>query len=133
MSELLSRKSKQRDLILKVVKNTTTHPGADWVYTMVRQEIPNISLGTVYRNLKWLARNGLIREMSGPGGLSQFDGNLMDHCHFRCERCRKLIDIEAECDNKAQATIARRTGLVIKGQYLEYRGLCLDCQSGSSD
>ena len=63
----MSRKSRQRDIILRVVKNTKSHPNADWVYDQVRKEIPNISLGTVYRNLKSLAEAGEILQLEIAG------------------------------------------------------------------
>jgi Fur family transcriptional regulator, peroxide stress response regulator len=124
----VSRKSIQRDAILLVVMNTMSHPGADWVYDQVRKEIPNISLGTVYRNLKLLAEAGQIREIEVPGSLSRFDRNISNHYHFRCEKCRCLFDLDESVDRSMELKIARKTGFKVKRHFLEFIGLCLDCQ-----
>jgi Fur family transcriptional regulator, peroxide stress response regulator len=124
----MSRKSKQRDTILRVVMNTISHPGADWVYDQVRKEIPKVSLGTVYRNLKLLAQAGEIQELDMPGGLSRFDGNISHHYHFRCEKCRCIFDIHEDVDLTIERRVARKTGLKITGHYLEFVGVCAVCQ-----
>jgi Fur family transcriptional regulator, peroxide stress response regulator len=122
------RKTKQRDSIFRAVMNTTSHPTAEWVYQMVRQEIPNISLGTVYRNLKLLAQNGQIQALEGPGGLSRFDSKIVNHCHFRCQQCRRLFDLDKTVDKTLEKEIVRQTGFKINSRYLEFSGLCSDCQ-----
>ena len=123
----MSKNSKQRDTILRVVMSTTTHPQADWVYDQVRKEIPNISLGTVYRNLKLLARDGIIKELDAQDGPARFDGNSQDHYHFRCENCLRIFDLAEPQDHTLEARIAEKTGFKIKGHYLEFIGLCSDC------
>jgi Fur family peroxide stress response transcriptional regulator len=124
----VSRRSNQRETILKVVINTRSHPGANWVYDQVRQEIPNISLGTVYRNLKSLAETGKIHQIDFPGSCSRFDGNIANHCHFRCEQCGVIFDLEEEVDHSIEADVAKRTGFKVKGHHLELFGLCSRCQ-----
>jgi Fur family transcriptional regulator, peroxide stress response regulator len=122
------RKSTQRDAILRVVMNTKSHPTADWVYDQVRKEIPSISLGTVYRNLKLLAKSGEIQELDIAGGFSHFDGNSDNHYHFRCEKCGRLFDLDETVDNSIEHRIAKKTGFIVKRHYLELIGLCNDCQ-----
>jgi Fur family transcriptional regulator, peroxide stress response regulator len=122
------RKSSQRDAILRVVMNTTTHPGADWVYDQVRKEIPNISLGTVYRNLKLLAQAGEIQELDIPGSLTRFDGTSSNHYHFRCEKCSHIFDLDEKVDCSIERRIAKKTGFKVKSHYLEFIGLCSNCQ-----
>jgi Fur family transcriptional regulator, peroxide stress response regulator len=129
----VSRKSVHRDTILKAVMNTKSHPGADWVYDQVRKEIPNISMGTVYRNLKLLAETGEIQEIEIPGSLSRFDGNTHNHYHFRCEKCCRLFDLDEVVDRKMEADIAQKTGYKVKRHYLEFIGLCLDCQKSDEE
>jgi Fur family transcriptional regulator, peroxide stress response regulator len=124
----VSRKSVHRNTILKVVMNSKSHPGADWVYDQVRKEIPNISMGTVYRNLKILAEAGEIKEIEIPGSLSRFDGNKHNHYHFRCEKCNRLFDLDEVVDRTLEVDIAQKTGFKVKRHYLEFIGLCLDCQ-----
>jgi len=124
----MSRKSIQREAILRIVKNTTSHPGADWVYNQVRKEIPNISMGTVYRNLKLLAQAGQIRELDIPGSASRFDGSTSKHQHLICEKCGRIFDLDEAIDLKVEARIFQKTGFQVKGKYLKFIGLCSDCQ-----
>ena len=69
------RKTKQRELILKTLRSTDTHPTADWIYEQVKKEMPNISLGTVYRNLGILKESGEILELNYGSKYSRYDGN----------------------------------------------------------
>jgi Fur family transcriptional regulator, peroxide stress response regulator len=129
----MSRRSIQRDSVLRIVMNTTAHPGADWVYDQVRKEIPNISLGTVYRNLKLLAQAGEIKELDIPGNLSRFDGNNSNHYHFRCEKCGRIFDLDEKVDHSIERKIARKTGFKVNRHYLEFIGLCSDCQKDKEE
>ena len=124
----MSRKSIHRDTILRVIKNTTSHPGADWVYDQVRKEIPNISLGTVYRNLRLLAQAGEIRELEIPGNASRFDGSTSKHHHLICEKCGRVFDLDEAVDLKMETRIFKKTGFKVKRQYLKFIGLCSECQ-----
>lgn len=122
------RKSTQRDAILRVIKNTTTHPDADWIYVQVRKEIPNISLGTVYRNLKLLAQAGEIKELDIPGSSSHFDSMTRTHHHLICEKCGFIFDMDESIDPAIEAKVARKTGFKVKTQYIKFIGICSDCQ-----
>ncbi len=123
------RKSKQREAILGLLKGTNFHPTADWIYEQVRKEIPNISLGTVYRNLKVLQQAGKILELDLAGTLSRFDGHTQNHDHFRCEQCGRIFDVGEPVDRKTDERVARKTGFKVSYHRLEFRGLCKDCQS----
>jgi Fe2+ or Zn2+ uptake regulation protein len=111
-----------------VVLNTRSHPGADWIYEQVKKEIPQISLGTVYRNLRLLSQTGHIRELETPGNLSRFDGEVHNHYHFKCEKCGRFFDLDLALDKQMEACVAQKTGFRVKRHYLEFIGLCLDCQ-----
>jgi len=124
----MSRKSSQRDAILKVVKNTNSHPGADWIYEQVKKEIPNISMGTIYRNLRLLANTGEIKDLSIPGTPSRFDGSTSDHHHLVCEKCSRIFDLDESANCNMEAEIFQKTGFKAKVQYLKFIGLCSDCQ-----
>lgn len=127
----MSRRSMQRDTILRVIKNTTNHPGADWVYDQVRKEIPNISLGTVYRNLNLLAQAGKIKEIEIPGTGSRFDGMTRTHHHLICEKCGRIFDWEESLDPTVETKIAKKTGFKVRKQYLKFIGICSDCQKNN--
>ncbi|OGO07081.1 MAG: transcriptional repressor [Chloroflexi bacterium RBG_13_60_13] len=124
----MKRRSKQRESIVRVLRGTRSHPTADWVYEQVRKEIPNISLGTVYRNLKMMKERGEILELSCAGSLGRFDGNPENHYHFRCDRCGRVHDIDEAIDRAIDEKVAARTGFEISHHRLEFRGLCIECQ-----
>lgn len=89
-----SRNTRQRAVILDILRETCSHPTADRIYKEARQVIPNISLGTVYRNLNFLRDQGLVREIRpSDGGSSRFEGVLTPHAHFHCVACHGLMDI----------------------------------------
>ncbi|MBE0481304.1 MAG: transcriptional repressor, partial [Dehalococcoidia bacterium] len=124
----MQRRTRQKDSIIRVLKSTTSHPGADWIYEQVRKEIPNVSLGTVYRNLKRMAEAGEIMELSCFEDISRFDGNMDNHYHFRCDGCGRVLDVDEPVDREIETRVARRTGLMVTGHRLELRGLCTACR-----
>lgn len=86
------KRSKQRDAILAYLKTRTDHPTADMVYTELRKTMPNISLGTVYRNLSQLAEYGIILRISCDGKVDHFDATVTPHPHFFCTKCGCVLD-----------------------------------------
>lgn len=85
--------SRQRESIKLYLAQTKEHPTADMVYTNIRKKHPNISLGTVYRNLKLLVDHGEIIKFSAGDGSDRFDGNTKPHYHFICTKCSEVSDI----------------------------------------
>jgi Fur family peroxide stress response transcriptional regulator len=127
----MRRETKQREAVLRVLRNTKSHPTADWIYEEVKKEIPNISKGTVYRNLQVLQEKGAVSELNLNGTLSRFEAKQESHYHFRCEQCGQVIDVEQPVDRDLDQMVARRTGLKISYHQLEFRGVCRDCQQQS--
>ena len=99
--------SRQREAIINFLKTRYDHPTADVVYSNVRNEFPNISLGTVYRNLNMLSEDGTIQKIS-VGGADHFDGNAKNHYHMLCKECKRLYDVAypvlEDIEKKAQQT-----------------------------
>ncbi len=124
----MSRGSKQRDTILRVVMDSKDHPRADWVYDQVRREIPNISMGTIYRDVRSLAKSGEIRQLDLADGTRRFDGNIDSHYHFRCERCGHIFDLDEPVDQSISQRVAKNTGFKVYRQRMELIGLCNACQ-----
>jgi len=122
------RRTKQKEAILEVLRGTTSHPTADWVYNEVRKKIPNISLGTVYRNLRLLCQSGEILELDLCGALSRFDARQDNHYHFRCEKCGRVFDVDLPVDEEIDKRAAQKTGFDVSSHWLEFRGLCKNCQ-----
>ena len=85
--------SKQREAVLKVLSGTKSHPDAAWVYEETRKLIPNISLGTVYRNLAKLKSDGEIVSVGVYDGFERFDADVSEHLHFYCKGCQRILDI----------------------------------------
>jgi Fur family peroxide stress response transcriptional regulator len=126
------KKSKQREAILKVLKNTASHPSAEWIFEQVKKEIPDIGLATVYRNLRMLKKSGEVIEMHPSNITAHYDIRTYDHYHFYCERCGKVIDIEEPVDTALGTRVTEKTGLVINHYNLVFSGLCLECQEYDS-
>ena len=124
----MRRETKQREAILRVLMNTKSHPTADLIYDEVKKEIPNISKGTVYRNLKVLQENGQVSELNLNGTISRFEVKQDSHYHFRCEKCGRVSDIDMPVDRELDRQVEKRTGLKVAYHQLEFRGLCKDCQ-----
>ena len=86
--------SKKRDAILECVRSTDSHPSAEWVYAQLKPRIPDLSLGTVYRNLAMFKEEGLIGTMGVVAGNERFERNTEPHTHFICNHCSAVIDVE---------------------------------------
>jgi Fe2+ or Zn2+ uptake regulation protein len=125
---VLSRQTRQRGLILDVVRSTMDHPTADWVYRQARRRLPRISLGTVYRNLKRLAELGIIREIHAGGHPARFDGNTGRHYHIRCLGCGRVNDLPMSVDPRFEEEAGRAMNYRVLGHQLEVQGLCPLCQ-----
>jgi Fur family peroxide stress response transcriptional regulator len=122
------RATKQREAILKVLRNTRSHPTADQIYDGVRKEIPNISKGTVYRNLQVLREDGAISELNLNGTLSRYEEKQDRHYHFRCNQCGRVYDLDEPVNTEIDKRVAKRTGFMVSSHQTEFRGLCNDCQ-----
>ena len=119
------RSSRQRDAVLNVLKSYCDHPTADVIYSRVKEIIPNISLGTVYRNLGQLQDEGLITVVESSDKKVHYEGNLEDHIHFLCKKCGVITDIF--CENEVPK-IFENSGHLVESQKTVYYGLCKDCR-----
>ena len=121
------RLTRQRKVILEALRSVKTHPTADEVYDMVRQELPRISLGTVYRNLEVLSEMGLIQKLEMAGLQKRFDGNPEPHYHIRCLNCGCVRDVDVEMNLDMMEK--NMSGFLVHGYRLEFFGICPDCQT----
>ncbi|OQA04475.1 MAG: Peroxide operon regulator [bacterium ADurb.Bin400] len=87
------RLTRQRLVILEYLRGVTCHPTAEQIHNEVKKQIANISLATVYRNLKYLVENGFIIQINTNDGKSHYDGNNRYHLHFICRECVRVFDI----------------------------------------
>jgi len=122
------RETRQREAVLQVVRGSEIHPTADWVYKEVKNIIPDISRGTVYRNLKVLVENGLIAEIKSSGEITRYEGRMDRHSHFRCINCGKILDIEIVLNDTYNMEAAAAADARVLYHHLEFGGYCRDCQ-----
>ncbi|MBR6509274.1 MAG: transcriptional repressor [Clostridia bacterium] len=117
--------SRQREAILTTLRSTNTHPTANWIYTEVRKEIPNISLGTVYRNLSALTEAGDILCINLGNGTDRFDGDISAHLHLHCNCCDEIEDVQLE--KNAFLKIAKERGFIPRNSIYVIEGICKKC------
>lgn len=121
--------SRQREAIKEYLCSTVNHPTADTVYMKVREEFPNISLGTVYRNLNLLASIGEAIKITTPDGADRFDANTCPHYHFYCKECGSIIDMGINNMKELDEFAASRFPGTIETHTLLFSGICGNCKS----
>lgn len=120
--------SKQREIILETLQENVVHPTAEYLYSILKQKAPNISLATLYRNLNKLAENGIIKKIDGLEAPSHYDHNTHEHYHFICENCKRVFDISADIAPDITSKTSQETGFLINGHDIVMHGICKDCQ-----
>ena len=123
------RLTRQRTVILEELRKIYTHPNAEEVYEIVKQNIPRISLGTVYRNLEILSEVGEIQKLEVCGCVKRFDGNPHNHYHIRCIKCDNIVDAPIEVKEDIASELNGKTDFQIIGHRLEFYGICPRCQA----
>ena len=122
------RQFRKRNTILSSLQQSKAHPSAEALYHSLRQEHPDISLATVYRNLALFKSQGLIRSLGTVSGVERFDGDVRPHAHFVCSGCGAVVDMpEAGVPDCSGA--AREMGCRVEHAQLILTGLCRDCLS----
>lgn len=122
----VGRSTRQRRVILKALMGVTSHPTAQEVYEMARQELPRLSLGTVYRNLDVLTQRGEIRRLANGGDQARYDGNAAPHHHVRCVECGSVFDAHEVSVPELDA-VREVAGCRVIGYNLEFVGRCASC------
>ena len=118
--------SRQREAVLEVLKNTKSHPTATQVYEEVKKTIPNISLGTVYRNLSELYENGDIIKVAVGDGFEHFDADTSSHIHLHCKKCGSTVDVYPDTDIGYK--LASEVGFIPERSVCTVYGICKDCR-----
>lgn len=128
--EKIRKRSKKRDAILACICGTDCHPSAEWVYTQLKPQIPDLSLGTVYRNISMFREEGTIVSVGVVNGLERFDGETRPHVHFICEDCGAVLDISAiEVPTELAALAEQATGGMVSDCRLTFCGRCKHCMA----
>lgn len=127
--------SRQRASILEYLSHTTAHPTADMVYMHVREEFPNISLGTVYRNLNLLSDIGEIIKIPTPDGGDRFDGRTDPHYHVVCRSCGNVFDLELDesFDRMIRDAANQKFDGIIESHNILFHGKCKNCHDKSCE
>ena len=121
--------SKQRESIKNFLVTRYDHPTAETVYLNIRREFPNISLGTVYRNLNLLAEIGEIQKLSPGIGPDRFDGNPAPHYHFICRHCGCVMDLTVSGLDHINILAGQDFGGEIEGHITYFYGTCPACKA----
>ena len=121
------RNSAVRNEIYTYLCGTKEHPSAEMIYNDLKGDNPNLSLGTVYRNLKQLEELGRIIRVTNVNNHERYDANCEDHVHFVCERCGRVIDIMDADIHKVTAACNVAGGAKIKRIQIVIDGTCEEC------
>lgn len=122
------RNTRQKSVIESVVLSSCDHPTALTVCDRVREEIPNVSLGTVYRVLGTLVREGKAREITVPGAPSRFDKTTCIHAHFYCTECGAVTDVNVDEDDFVRHAAEVCSSAQIDEADIIFKGLCPHCK-----
>ena len=123
-----AKQFRKRNAILAYLRQTDEHPSAEMVYTHLKPDFPDLSLGTVYRNLAMFKNRGEITSLGSVGGVERFDGNTMPHVHFICTDCTAVEDLPRIAVPEAlNQEVMDQTGGVINTCQLTFVGQCSRC------
>lgn len=131
------RYSRQRELIYQAVLGSDRHPTAEMVYQWLKPANPNLSLGTVYRNLSLLSEEGILVRMPFP--VERYDAVTQPHSHFRCKSCGQVFDFDRFDRSSPQsgalnaAAEAAQPGFLVERHELTFTGLCPACRQEQAD
>jgi Fe2+ or Zn2+ uptake regulation protein len=122
------RFTRQRQAVLEVVQASREHPDAARVFETVRESVPHISLGTVYRSLEALALEGHLIRVQQPGQATRYDARLDGHHHLVCDTCGEVFDVMLELPDLKGIASRALTGFSVQKTQVEFHGVCQACQ-----
>ena len=119
--------TKQREVVLQVIRNARHHLTANEVFDEAKRLLPTISFATVYNSLRFLKDGGHIAEVNFGSGASRFDAKTDRHDHAVCTNCGKLVDMDLELSDELVSLAARHSNFKPESLHLTLRGLCPEC------
>lgn len=124
--------SAKREAIYKLLVSAKNHPTAEWVYESLKPEIPDLSLGTVYRNISVFREMGLIKSIGIFNGQERFDADMSQHSHFICMECFKILDVPSGkkfVDGNIYSFVEKECNVTIKSHNIIFYGICCMCNN----
>lgn len=128
---MMQRFSKKRQAIYDCLCTTKSHPTADWIYDQLHPVYPDLSLGTVYRNLSQLKEAGMIQSVGVVNGQERFDADVSPHPHLVCNDCGTVADLHMDLPKSLMADAQEQSGFLISGVSLRLQGKCPDCRKST--
>ena len=128
-AKMRRRNTKQRQIILDELRKVRTHPSADTLFKMVRRRIPDISYGTIYRNLNLLKDENRVLELSFGKHSCRYDGTVKEHFHLFCLECENVFDVEETGLGRLDKKIADKMNFRVEYHRLEFFGYCDSCKT----
>ena len=126
--EVSTKHFRKRDAILQYLQSVTDHPSAEKVFTQLKVQIPDLSMGTVYRNLNMFKQQGLAVTVATIKGVERFDGNTNPHVHFICQECDAIIDLmDMSVPDTLKSVAENSCGGQVAECQLSFSGICQDC------
>lgn len=129
--EVVRKHSKKRDAILECIRSTKSHPTAEWVYRQLKPSFPDLSLGTVYRNISMFKEENVIQSIGVVNGLERFDYRTEPHTHFVCTDCGQVLDLDHVTLPQSVLDEAADGGSITSYQ-LQFTGICPQCNQKRS-
>jgi Fur family peroxide stress response transcriptional regulator len=125
--------SRKREAILEAIHSTVCHPSAQWVYEKLKPRIPDLSLGTVYRNIGLFRQEGRLISVGVVNGEERFDGVTVPHPHCVCERCGKVLDLPCPGETELALLTKSLAGFAADFRKTVFYGICPECAAGSEE
>lgn len=119
--------SLKRNAIYNVLCGTDTHPSARWVYEKLKSEMPELSLGTVYRNIALFKEEGKVQVVCSVNGEERIDGNALPHPHFVCNSCGRVYDVGGRNSKSEITSELSEMGFAVESEYILCYGNCPEC------
>lgn len=120
----------QRQVIYEAVVDSREHPTPELIYEQVRQRIPSISLGTIYKNVKTFLDSGVLKEVTLHHGSLRLESNMTPHHHLVCSSCKAIFDIEESAVEPVRLPATELpAGFSVRECRVEFVGLCKSCQT----
>ena len=128
--ETVRKHSKKREAILEALRCAKDHPSAEMLYSRLKGTYPDLSLGTVYRNLAFFINDGEITSVGAVAGQERYDADTSPHAHFICEQCGAVLDVDVPQDD-LRSDLETRYGVRVRRSELLFRGVCSACRETS--